>query len=173
MASAAYSDLLKAADDEGLSLCPAGTYDVKVQKAEATTTAKNNKMFVLTYEVVTGPNAGRRVKTWMSITPDYPGLLKKWFREMAAMGLDRDYWAAEPADGKACADLTNRMCRIEVGVRKGRDGEDTEDIKKVMPPVGGAQPPAPSPLASPLVTPVPAMAGGPVADTNAPTLPPF
>lgn len=172
MAQAQYSDLLKAADDEGLSLCPIGTYDVKVYKAEAGTTSKGNKMFTLVYEVVSGPNAGRRLKNWMAMTPDYPGLLKKWFREMAAMGLAREYWEAEPADGKVCADLTNRMCRIEVGVRKDREGEDTEDIKKIMPPVGGAQP-APSVGAVPSFAPPvgAAIPGGPAADMNAPTLP--
>ncbi len=172
MAQARYADLLKAADDEGLSLCPAGTYDVKVYKAEAGTTSKGNKMFTLTYEVVSGPNAGRRLKNWMAMTPDYPGLVKKWFREMAAMGLAREYWEAEPADGKVCADLTNRMCRIEVGVRKDRDGEDTEDIKKIMAPVGGAQPTPSVSAGPPFAPPVSAtIPGGPVADVKAPSVP--
>lgn len=177
MGSATYGDLLKAADDEGLSVCPPGTYDVKVYKAEAGTTSKGNKMFTLVYEIVAGPNAGRRVKNWMAMTPDYPGLLKKWFREMAAMGLPREYWESEPADGKVCADLTNRMCRIEVGVRKDRDGEDTEDIKKIMPPVGGAQPaPAASSLGASFPPPAAGVGtkvpgGAPAADVNAPSLP--
>jgi len=171
MASAMYRDLLKKREDAGLELFPVGVYDVKVIGAESKVNDNSGrKTFIVQYEVVSGPLAGRKLKNWMTIVEEYPGLVALWFKDMAAMGLDDAFFEAEPSDAQICAALQGRFCEIAVGRRKKNKTSDdeTEDIK-VRPPATGASavaPPAPDPMAA-------AMAAAPAADPNAPGLPPF
>lgn len=165
MASVNWDDLLAAYEDSGVSLCPVGTHDVKVVKAEYGETSTGRSQFVVQYEVLNGPHAGRKVKHWMTIVKEYPGLVGQWFKQMEAMGLPKTYFQAKPSNEQVCADLVGRVCQIEVGRRKKRGtDEDTEDISKVLPAPGGvsAAVGAPSPFAS-----VPAGA----ADPQAPQVP--
>lgn len=170
MAEAFYRDLLATRRDAGLELCPIGVYDVKVD--EATVKVNENsgrKSFIVQYEILSGPLAGRKVKNWMTIVNEYPGLVDMWFKDMAAMGLTDTFFEAEPEDKQICAALTGRMCQITVGRRKKNktSDEETEDIK-VRPPATATAPvaaPAPDPMASAVAA--------PAADPNAPGLPPF
>lgn len=171
MASAFYRDLLKKREDAGMELFPVGTYDARVVGAEVKVNENSGrKTFIVQYEVTTGPNAGRKLRNWMTIVEEYPGLVAMWFKDMAAMGLDDAFFEGEPGDAQICAALVGRTCEIAVGRRKKNKSsdEETEDIK-VHPPVGGAAPvppPAPDPMAA-------AMAAAPAADPNAPGIPPF
>ncbi len=174
MGQISYDDLLQSYEDSGISLCPVGTHDVKVIKAEYGQTSTGRDQFVVTYELVGGPNAGRTLRHWMTIVPEYPGLVRQWFMQMEAMGLDKAYFQAKPTNEKVCADLVGRTCRIEVGRRPKRGGsgdEETEDIKKVSPPLDGAAAPVPV-----VMSPIPAVAAPPVAsqfaaDPTAPVAP--
>lgn len=169
VATAFYRDLLKKRQDAGLELFPVGTYDVKVVDASAKVNENSGrKSFIVQYEVTTGPLAGRKVKNWMTIVDEYPGLVAMWFKDMATMGLGDAFFEAEPEDAQICAALQNRTCQITVGRRKKNktSDEETEDIR-VLPPFGGTTPvaaPAPDPMAAPAT---------PAADPNAPGLPPF
>lgn len=170
VATAFYRDLLKARQDAGLELFPIGTYDVKVLDADAKVNEKSGrKSFIVQYEVTTGPLAGRKLKNWMTIVEEYPGLVDLWFKEMAAMGLGNEFFEAEPEDKQICAALKDRTCQIKVGRRKRSktSDEETEDIKVVPPATGPSlvAPPAPDPMAS--------ASAAPAADPNAPGLPPF
>lgn len=171
MASAFYRDLLKKRQDAGFEMCPVGVYDVKVIGAEVKINeSSGRKTFIVQYEILTGPLAGRKVKNWMTIVEEYPGLVAMWFKDMAAMGLDDAFFEAEPGDQQICDALKARTCQIAVGRRKKNktSDEEVEDIK-VKPPLTGAipaAPPAPDPMAA-------AMAGAPAADPDAPGLPPF
>lgn len=170
VAKAFYRDLLKQREDAGLELFPVGTYDVKVVDADVKVNENSGrKSFIVQYEVVAGPLAGRKVKNWMTIVSEYPGLVAMWFKDMAAMGLGDAFFEAEPEDKQICAALVGRTCQIKVGRRKKNktSDEETEDIR-VSPPTAAAPPvatPAPDPMAS--------LAAAPAADPNAPGLPPF
>lgn len=171
MGDAFYRDLMKKREDAGLELFPVGVYDVKVAGAEVKVNENSGrKTFIVQYEVTSGPLAGRKCRNWMTIVEEYPGLVAMWFKDMAAMGLGDDFFAAEPGDQQICSALQGRTCQIVVGRRKKNktSDEETEDIR-VRPPVTTAAPvapPAPDPMAA-------AMAAAPAADPNAPGLPPF
>ncbi len=151
MGQVQWDDLLKAYEDSGVSLCPVGTHDVKVVKAEYGETSTGRNQFIVTFEIAAGPHAGRKVRHWMTLVPEYNGLIAQWFKQMAAMGLDKAYFQAKPGNEQVCADLVGRDCRIEVGRRKKRGtDEDTEDISKVLPPVNGLAGAVPAAFSVPL-----------------------
>lgn len=151
MASANFADLLKAAEDAGFSNCPPGTYDARVVAGEAKTTSAGKDMIVVKFEIVGGPHGGRKVPNNFVISPENANALGFFFRHMRAMGLDSAYFGQNPSSQKVAADLVGKMCRIEVGTRVW-NGEEREDIKKIMPlndGVGSA--PAPAVAAAPAI----------------------
>lgn len=176
MAVAHYRDLIKRRQDAGFEMFPVGTYDVRVFSAEKP--QKGAAVgFVVQFEVINGPLAGRKFKNWMTLSDavieQWPGLLDAWFREMAALGLSEDFFAAEPSDEQTINALKGRTARAQVGRRaKKNTNEEVEDIK-IFPPVTPAAPvsaPAPDPMAMPAAA---HASPPPAADPNAPALPPF
>lgn len=131
MGQANFADLMKAAADAGFSNCPPGTYDVKVIAGEAKTTSAGKDMIVLKFEIVGGPNAGRKVTNNFVISPENANALGFFFRHMAAMGLDNAYFGQNPAPAQVASDLVGRTCQIEVGTRVW-NGEEREDVKKIL-----------------------------------------
>ncbi len=141
MASVRYDDLLASRKDADSAVCPAGTYDVKVHSADYGKSSSGRDMVTVKFEITSGPRTGRRLTHWMTIVPEHANLVDQWFRQMAAFGLDEQYFQAGPTNEQVERDLLGRTAQIEVGVRKKRGtDEDTEDIKRVMPPSGGQQP---------------------------------
>lgn len=139
MAQANFADLLKAAEDAGFSNCPPGTYDARIVAGEAKTTGAGKDMIVVKFEIVGGPHGGRKVPNNFVISPENPNALGFFFRHMRAMGLDSSYFSQNPSPQKVAADLVGKVCRIEVGTRTW-NGEEREDIKKIMPSAPGQAP---------------------------------
>lgn len=167
MASASFSDLIKAAEDAGFSNCPPGTYDARVVAGEAKTTSAGKDMIVVKFEIVGGPHGGRKVPNNFVISPENANALGFFFRHMRALGLDSAYFTQNPSTAKVAADLVGKTCRIEVGTRVW-NGEEREDIKSIMAPVAdGAAGPTPMPAVA-LQAPVPTSA---MADPMAPVVP--
>lgn len=135
MANASFADLLKAAEDAGFSNCPPGTYDVKIVAGEAKATSAGKDMIVVKFELIGGPHGGRKVSNNFVISPENANALGFFFRHMRALGLDNAYFAKNPAPAQVAADLVGRTCRIEVGTRVW-NGEEREDVKKILPPDG-------------------------------------
>ena len=176
MATALYKDLIQQRRDAGFELFPVGTYDVKVVDAEVP--QKGAAMgFVVQFEVVNGPLAGRKFKHWMTLSEtviqNYPGLIDRWFKEMAALGLGEAFFEAEPSNDQTIAALKGRTARAEVGRRKKKGSDEEVEDTKIFPPsvpVTSVAAPAPDPMAMPTVkSPITT----PAADDNAPGLPPF
>lgn len=174
MASANFKDLLKAAEDAGYSNCPPGVYDVRVAAVETKLTAKGKDMFVIKFEIANGPNAGRKVFNRITISPENSTALGFFFREMKAMGADSAFFATDPSVQAVAAKILNALCRIEVGTQM-YNNEEREDVKKVLPPLGGpvsAPPVVPSVAAPvPVAAPIPVVTTVKVADAAAPSLP--
>lgn len=171
MASTTYAELMKRRKEGGYELFPTGTYDVRVADVEVkVNSSSGRKSFIVQYEVTTGPSAGRKVKNFMTIVEEFPGLVAMWFKDMATMGLGDSFFEAEPADAQICAALTGRTCQIKVGRRKKNktSDEEVEDIR-VMPASGALGTPAAAPAPDPMA----ATPKSPAADPNAPGLPPF
>lgn len=168
MAHAQFSDLLKAAEDAGFSNCPPGTYDARVAEGTAKTTSAGKDMIVVKFEIIGGPHGGRKVPNNFVISPENANALGFFFRHMRAMGLDAAYFSQNPSPQKVAADLVGKTCRIEVGTRVW-NGEEREDVKKILAPVSGAETPAaPAPAVVPAVD---ASKPAPVADPMAPNVP--
>src|SRR5437868_2285864 len=153
MASAMYSDLLKKRQDAGLEMFPIGIYDVRVVDAEKPN--KGGMGFIVQFEVTSGPLAGRKFKNWMTLSDtvieNYPGLLAIWFKEMAALGLGDDFFAAEPDDKAVIAALKGRPATAKVGRRKKKNSDDEVEDIRIDPPAGGVTlvaAPAPDPMAA-------------------------
>lgn len=174
VANAFYRDLLKKRQDAGLEMFPVGTYDVKVADAEKP--QKGGMGFIVQFEVISGPLAGRKFKNWMTLSDavieNWPGLVAIWFKEMAALGLGDAFFEAEPSDEQTIATLKGRTATAQVGRRKKKNSdEEVEDIRIIPPatPAAAVSAPAPDPMA---MAAAPA-AAAPAADPNAPGLPPF
>lgn len=167
MATANFADLLKAAEDAGFSNCPPGTYDVRVAEATAKTTGAGKDMIVVKYEIIGGPHGGRKVPNNFVISPENANALGFFFRHMQAMGLDAAYFSQNPSPQQVATDLVGKTCRIEVGTRVW-NGEEREDVKKVLAPLSGAETPAAPAPAAPAVD---ASKPAPVADPMAPNVP--
>lgn len=164
MATARFSDLMRAAEDAGFSNCPPGTYDVKVVAAEAKSTSAGKDMIVVKFEIIGGPHGGRKVPNNFVISPENANALGFFFRHMRALGLDNTYFGSNPSPQQLAQDLVGRTCRIEVGTRTW-NGEEREDVKKIMPSAGV---PAPS---VPVTDNVPAQMPSMAADPMAPSVP--
>lgn len=170
MATANFSDLLKAAEDAGFSNCPPGTYDALVVEGTAKQTSAGKDMIVVKFQIQGGPHGGRKVPNNFVISPENANALGFFFRHMRALGLDSAYFSQNPTPQKVAADLVGKTCRIEVGTRTW-NGEEREDIKKIMPPAAG-QPGADAPVqvAAP-ATAVAQPVTSPAADPMAPPVP--
>jgi hypothetical protein len=171
MAHARYADLIQKRRDSGYELFPVGTHDVRVVDAEKP--QKGAAMgFIVQFEVISGPLAGRKFKNWMTLSEtvieQWPGLVAVWFKEMANLGLADTFFEAEPSDEVVIAALKGRTARAQVGRRKKKGSDDEVEDIKILPPTTPEAPvpaPAPDPMAS--------APSAPVADPNAPGLPPF
>ncbi len=170
MATTTYRELMKRRQEGGYELFPVGTYDVRVHDVEVKVNNNSGrKSFIVQYEVLNGPLAGRKLRNFMTIVEEFPGLVAIWFKEMDAMGLGDTFFESEPDDAQIAAALKGRTCQITVGRRKKSktSDEEVEDIR-VKPPVTGTMP-----AATPAVDPMLAVKSAPAADPNAPGLPPF
>lgn len=166
MATANFNDLLKAAADAGFSNCPPGTYDAVVAEGEAKTTSAGKDMIVVKFQIVGGPNGGRKVTNNFVISPENANALGFFFRHMRAMGLDSAYFSQNPSPQHVAAALVGKTCQIEVGTRTW-NGEEREDVKKIMAASAGVPSPAPVPVQDTVATPAKVQ----VADPMAPEVP--
>lgn len=170
MASVPFSDLLKASEDAGFTNCPPGEYDVRVVEASTKTTGGGKDMIIAKFEILTGPHAGRKVSNNFVISPENANALGFFFRHMRAMGLGGDFFAQNPSVEQVAASLIGKTCRIEVGTRHW-NGEDREDVKKIMPPTAGIGTPATSVMGGVPAGNTPMDSAVPTADPHAPKVP--
>lgn len=131
-----------------------GKYQVKVESAEYKQTTTNKDMFMLTFVVTQGQHEGRKLWTNIVISPENATALSIAFRHFAALGLDGNFFAAEPDHGTICARLIDRQATASVILRK--DDATRNDVKDIAAPAGGdplapSAPGAAAPAAAPAV----------------------
>ena len=148
-----FNDLLKAADDAGFSVVPANDYDAEVATAEAKTTSSGKNQIAVRFKITSGPQAGKSVFNNFVISPDNANALGFFFRHMAAMGLEREYFAANPPLAQAAAALVGRKVTITVSVEQwnGQDRNRVNAVKKA----GGVTGVGATPFIPGMVTPAP------------------
>src|SRR6478609_3757513 len=136
MAGTSWTDLMQTAETAPNSFepIPPADYDVKVHSAEPTPTSTGKQMINLSFAVENGPYVNRRVFTNMVISPDSPNAMAIFFRQMAAMGLDKTYFATNPSLPAVAAALVGRRARASVAIKK-YNGEDRNEVKGIRPAV--------------------------------------
>ena len=126
-----FADLIKQA---GASFEPlaAGPYEAIIQKADAVRTSTGKTMFKLTWSITQGPFTNRKVWSNQVISPESPPALGIFFRQMAALGLDNTFFAANPSPDQVAQALVNRPAQIVVAQREyqGQLRNDVTDIKQ-------------------------------------------
>jgi len=164
-----FNDLLKAADDAGFSVVPANDYDAEVATAEAKTTSSGKNQIAVRFKITSGPQAGKSVFNNFVISPDNANALGFFFRHMAAMGLEREYFAANPPLAQAAAALVGRKVTITVSVEQwnGQDRNRVNAVKKA----GGATGVGATPFIPGMVTPAPMPVIPPAPPVVAPSVP--
>lgn len=167
----------QAGDVSGFTALPAADYDFVVIEAKATATTKGKTMFKLTNEIISGPYAKRRVWANLVVSPENPVALNIFFRQMAAIGVDKSYFATNPSDSNVAETLVGKTFRGQVVIKQWQ-GEDRNEIKSYsrlnrtevsstppVPPTAAASPTS-SPPAPAGVAPAPAPAAPPPVATN-------
>lgn len=123
-----WADLADQAGDTEFNALPAADYDLKIIEAKAKKTGGGKTMFALSCQVTAGPYANRRVWTNMVVSPENPTALNILFRQMAALGIDKSFFATNPSDHNVAAALQDREFRGQVVIRQWQ-GQDKNEIK--------------------------------------------
>ena len=167
---------------------PNGDYDCKVTRAEAAKTSNGKLMFKLTFEVIAGPHTRRKIWGNQTVSPENPTALGIFFSQMKALGLDANFFGAQPSPGQVAGAMEGRFARVNVGQRTWQ-GQLRNEVKSIKPAVitsdqGFAAPqvaapapvavPAPQPQPAPVqpAAPAPTPPPAPVAQAQPPVAPP-
>ena len=165
---------------------PNGDYDCKVTRADAAKTSNGKLMFKLTFEVIAGPHTRRKIWGNQTVSPENPTALGIFFSQMKALGLDANFFGAQPSPGQVAGAMEGRFARVNVGQRTWQ-GQLRNEVKSIKPAVitsdqGFAAPqvaapvavPAPQPQPAPVqpAAPAPTPPPAPVAQAQPPVAPP-
>lgn len=146
-----------------------GDYNAQVIKSEATTSSNGKPMIKLQLAIIDGPKKDRKIFTQLTLTADNPFAIKKWFDNLAALGLGPDFFGGNPKLDDVAAALMNRGCTITLGTGEwqGTTRNQVDQIK----PYGGSGPTPPGMvLGAPAAGPrSPAASPSPTAGPTPPT----
>lgn len=170
-----WGDLQAAAADAGFSLVPAGVYAVEVTKAEAGKTSTQKDKLSCRFKITEGPQANSVFFDDFVIVPDNAVAMGFFFRKMNALGLGRDYFAANPPLIQVARDLLGKQASVEVEIDYSYFEDGKNRIKKITslgsPPLGEASGVSRSTSATPLAG-NDIFAAPPPPATDAPAAPP-
>jgi Protein of unknown function (DUF669) len=159
-----WDDLYKEAGESGGPL-PVGDYDFQITGAEHKKTTGGKDMYVLKTVVVTGAYKGKMVWNNMVVSPESQPAMEVFFRQMAALGLGKEFWMSKPTDEAICTRLKGVYFRGNVAIETYNSVERNK-FKSIKPAVAGGGVGAPPP------PPPPAPAPAPVAAATPPPPPP-
>lgn len=163
---------------EGFQPVPTGPYNVQVVKSTAVTSSTGKPMIKVQLQIMGGPHDGRRLFDQFVISADNANALSFFFEHMAAFGLDRSFFAANPTMDVVAATLMNRQALVTVSIKqyKGSDKNEVDSYRPIMGgqigAVGAAPAFGPGPGAAPAPVAPPPAAPIPVAAPVAPVAPP-
>jgi hypothetical protein len=122
---------------------PAGTYDLKIATAEATTSGSGHTSLMITGEIADGPHQGRKVRDSLMLDSvdeqRMGGLIKRGLQItkqiLEAVGATDEEREAATADLMQLGRLlARRTVRVTTGITvDGRDGTRREIVVKVQP----------------------------------------
>lgn len=171
-----WDELLEQAGDEvadSFEPLPADDYEVEVVEATFTMTKSvpSKKMWKVHLRVVNHQKYNnRRVWTNIVLSPDNSKALGFFFRNMAVLGLTREYFATKPADEAIASAMKGRRAKVKI-TQKPYQGEMQNEVDRFIAPlaVEGAPAAAAAPVAAAAPAGVPAP---PMPSASAPPIPP-
>lgn len=110
---------------------PDGSYDFKIAEASVTHNSAQKVGYNITAVVESGPYANRKIWNTFWVSPESPTAMGIFFRQFAALGLDRAYFQAEPNDEQIAAALVNRRFNGVVNTREW-EGTKKNNLKNVQ-----------------------------------------
>ena len=125
-----WSSLQKEAATAGV--LPDGPYNVIVTEANAVTSSTGKPMIKVKMRVTDGPHKDKPVYGQFVISAESPIALRIFFQQMAAFGLDANFFAGNPGMEIVAKNLTNRGVTVELGHREW-NGSDRNEIKNISP----------------------------------------
>lgn len=180
MAEATWGDLIANAKKASEPVSEAD-HMVKITNAEATKASTGSLMFKFTAEITEGPDVKRKLYGNLVVSVDNGTALAIFFRNMAALGLDENFFAGNPSPDAVASAMFNRTAKVHVkhktwqGVVRGEidrwyaPGEGGLSIGPVAPGTVIGNAPAPLPTgATPLPTATPAATPSPALPTTTP-----
>lgn len=130
-----WSALQKEASTAGV--IPAGEYNCAIISAEATTSSTGKPMIKFKARVLDGPQKDKPVWSQFTISPESAMALRMYFMQMAAFGLDSEYFGKQPSIADVARNLVNRAAVFTLSIRQwqGADRNQVDGVKALS---GGA-----------------------------------
>lgn len=123
-------------------LIPDGEYAAIVTQSTATNSSTGKPMIKLEFAIVDGPFHGRKLFSQLTLSAENPFALQRWFGNLAAFGLDHNYFSnSKPSLETLARELLNRGVVVTVG-RHEYNGSERNNITNFQPYVpNGPTPP--------------------------------
>jgi hypothetical protein len=115
---------------------PAGDYDMVVSACQYVTSSTGKPMYKTTMRVETGSFAGKSFINNFVLSGDNPNALRMFFRQLATLGLDANFFASNPTPETVANALVNRRARVSLKTRTW-NGEERNEMQAINPPLGG------------------------------------
>lgn len=123
------------------SVIPAGDYPAIIISAEAKTSSTGKPMVSYKARVTEGPQANKPIWSQFVVSPESAMALRMYFLQMAAFGLDGDFFAQNPRMEDVARNLVNRAAVFKLSIRQWQ-GADRNQVDGVSPlPAGAPLPP--------------------------------
>lgn len=131
-----------------------GEYDLIIEKAEHRTSQGGKDGYNITTRVETGPHANAKVFNTFWISPESPQAMSIFFRQMGVLGLDKDFWNANPSDEQICSALTGKrfIGTVKKSTYQGKERNEIGGVATPRPQVAGSGPAVPGGPSSPTPT---------------------
>jgi hypothetical protein len=129
------------ASDAGndFKLLDPGNQDMRVVESTPAQAKSGKLMYKLKCEITTGPDEGRKMFTQMVLSPDSPTALSIFFRQMAVLGLSREFFAKNPGEDEVAEKLLGARFTGTIGISTYQ-GQERNEIKNILPPTADNQP---------------------------------
>lgn len=126
---------LKKRSDDATKPAPPGDHIVEIKKCSWKMNQSNNPMYSIQGTIVDGPAEGKAVFNNFNVTVENDFALSIFFRHMAALGLDENFFGAGPSHDQVCQALVGRRAVFSLEIRQWQDSNrnGVTDVK----PIGG------------------------------------
>lgn len=133
MALSNWQELLESAEESTeYSPLPEGEYPLVITETEVVQSSTGKTGFKTVSEVLGEDHAGRKVFNSFYISPESPKALGIFFRHMAALGLDSEYFASNPSEEDIADELLGAQF-LGVIAHTQNDGKTYANIQDVKP----------------------------------------